>query len=340
MRKIRFGVVGTNFVTDWVIAGARQDPRFELAAVCSRTRERAAEFAARHGIARTFVSLEEMAASDAIDAVYIATPNCMHAAQAVCCMERGKHVLCEKPMASNAREVRTMIEASRRNGVALMEAVKTTLTPNFMALREALPKAGTIRRYFSAFCQYSSRYDKFKEGIVLNAFRPELSNGAMMDIGIYTIYPMVVLFGRPRRISASGILLSSGVDAQGTVDFDYGEMNATVLYSKIADSRLPSEIEGEEGTLLLDTIHDIHRVTRFPRRGAASDRGPETVGESVGVEPDRDRYYYEIAEFIDLIEQGRPESAVNSHANSLATLEIIDEVRRQLGVVYPADGAC
>ena len=238
MRKIRFGVVGTNFVTDWVIAGARQDPRFELAAVCSRTRERAAEFAARHGIARTFVSLEEMAASDAIDAVYIATPNCMHAAQAVCCMERGKHVLCEKPMASNAREVRAMIEASRRNGVALMEAVKTTLTPNFMALREALPKAGTIRRYFSAFCQYSSRYDKFKEGIVLNAFRPELSNGAMMDIGIYTIYPMVVLFGRPRRISASGILLSSGVDAQGTVDFDYGEMNATVLYSCGSRGRL------------------------------------------------------------------------------------------------------
>ena len=116
-------------------------------------------------------------------------------------------------------------------------------------------------------------------------------------------------------------------------------MNATVLYSKIADSRLPSEIEGEEGTLLLDTIHDIRCVTRFPRRGAASGRGPETVGESGGVEPDRDRYYYEIAEFIDLIEQGRPESAVNSHANSLATLEIIDEVRRQLGVVYPADGA-
>lgn len=78
---------------------------------------------------------------------------------------------------------------------------------------------------------------------------------------------------------------------------------------------------------------------RASTASSASGRGPETVGESVGVEPDRDRYYYEIAEFIDLIEQGRPESAVNSHANSLATLEIIDEVRRQLGVVYPADGA-
>ena len=161
-----------------------------------------------------------------------------------------------------------------------------------------------------------------------------------MDIGVYTVYPMVALFGRPQAVDAQGVVLSSGADGQGAVNFRYEGMNATVLYSKIADSHLPSEIEGEEGTLLLDTIHDIRRVTRFPRRGAASGRGPEAVGESVGVEPDRDRYYYEIAEFIDLIEQGRPESAVNSHANSLATLEIIDEVRRQLGVVYPADGAC
>ncbi len=337
MRKIRFGVVGTNFVTDWVIAGARQDPRFELAAVCSRTRERAAEFAARHGIARTFVSLEEMAASDAIDAVYIATPNCMHAAQAVCCMERGKHVLCEKPMASNAREVRAMIEASRRNGVALMEAVKTTLTPNFMALREALPKAGTLRRYFSAFCQYSSRYDKFKEGVVLNAFRPELSNGAMMDIGIYTIYPMVVLFGRPRRISASGILLSSGVDAQGTVDFDYGEMNATVLYSKIANSSLPTEIQGEAGNLTLDRINRIGRVVWQPRPAAASGLERPAEPQDLSRPTERDEYYYEVAEFLDLVEQGRRESSVNSHEKSLATIGIIDEVRRQLGVVYPAD---
>ena len=286
MRKIRFGVVGTNFVTDWVIAGARQDPRFELAAVCSRTRERAAEFAARHGIARTFVSLEEMAASDAIDAVYIATPNCMHAAQAVCCMERGKHVLCEKPMASNAREVRAMIEASRRNGVALMEAVKTTLTPNFMALREALPKAGTIRRYFSAFCQYSSRYDKFKEGIVLNAFRPELSNGAMMDIGIYTIYPMVVLFGRPRRISASGILLSSGVDAQGTVDFDYGEMNATVLYSKIADSHLPSDRDSGRGGQSDAGPHQPHRPCRVAAAAGCGLRTGASCGTAGSVPSD------------------------------------------------------
>lgn len=337
MKKIRFGVIGTNFVTDWVITGARQDPRFELTAVCSRTEQRAAEFAARHQIPHTFTSLEEMAASDIVDAIYIATPNSLHAAQAILCMEHGKHVLCEKPLASNLREVEAMIETSRRCGVALMEALKTTLTPNFRAVMKALPQAGRIRRYFSAFCQYSSRYDKYKEGIVLNAFRPELSNGAMMDIGIYTVYPMVVLFGRPQRISASGIVLSSGVDAQGTVDFGYDGMGATVIYSKIANSSLPTEIQGEAGNLTLDRINRIGQVVWQPRPAAASGREDPVPPQELTQPADHDEYYHEVAEFLDLIESGRIESLINSHERSRICIGIIEEVRRQLGVVYPAD---
>ena len=198
MNKLRFGVVGTNFITDWVLAGASQDERFELVAVCSRTQERADEFAAKYNIPHTFTSLEEMAKSPLIDAVYIATPNYTHAEYSILCMKHGKHVLCEKPLASNASEVKEMIAVSHQCGVTLMEAMKPTMTPNFGVVREILPKAGVLRRYFSSYCQYSSRYDKYKEGIVLNAFKPELSNGAIMDIGVYTIYPMVVLFGRPK----------------------------------------------------------------------------------------------------------------------------------------------
>lgn len=335
--KVRFGMVGTSFIADRVLAGARQDGRFEAAAICSRRQQTADAFAAKHGIPHTFTSLEEMARSPLIDAVYIASPNALHASQSILCMSCGKHVLCEKPLASNAREARAMIQAARRYGVVLMEAMIATLNPNFRIVREQLPRLGTIRRYFASYCQYSSRYDKFREGIVLNAFDPSLSNGAMMDIGIYTVYPMVALFGRPQAIQAQGIVLSSGVDGQGAVNFRYEGMNATVLYSKIADSRLPAEIEGEEGTLLLDAIQDMRRVTCFARAKAGPGLGSEAVGEAVGVEPDRDRYYYEIAEFIDLIEQDRLESEINSHENSLITLEIIDEVRRQLGVVYPAD---
>ena len=337
MNKIRFGVIGTNFITDWVIAGAKQDERFELVAVCSRTQERANEFAAKYDIPYTFTSLEEMAASPLIDAVYIATPNYLHASQSILCMKHGKHVLCEKPMASNAYEVKQMIAASRQYGVTLMEAMKPTLTPNFRVLREALPKAGVIRRYFASYCQYSSRYDKFKEGIVLNAFKPELSNGAMMDIGVYTVYPMVVLFGRPNKISASGVVLSTGTDGQGAVNFEYEGMNATVLYSKIANSSLPTEIEGEDGNFMLDKINQINRVTWQARPVASSGKGPLTPVEDISAVTDKDEYYYEVAEFINLVQAGKLESKVNSHENSLITIEIIDEVRRQLGVSFLAD---
>lgn len=100
-----------------------------------------------------------------------------------------------------------MIEAARRYGVVLMEAMIATLNPNFRIVREQLPRLGTIRRYFASYCQYSSRYDKFREGVVLNAFDPSLSNGAMMDIGVYTVYRWSRFSGgrRPsmRRVSCS-----------------------------------------------------------------------------------------------------------------------------------------
>lgn len=337
MKKIRFGIIGTNNITDWVIAGGRQDERFELAAVCSRTRERAEEFAAKHAIPNTFTSLEEMAASPLIDAVYIATPNYMHARQSIICMNHGKHVLCEKPFASNAREVREMIAAARRNNVTLMEAMISTLNPNFAIVKQRLATLGTIRRYFASYCQYSSRYDKFKEGIILNAFRPELSNGAVMDIGIYTIYPMVALFGRPKSIDAQGIVLHTGVDGQGAVNFQYDDMNATILYSKIANSSLPTEIEGENGNLLLDKIHITRQVSFIPRLITAQGKEQDNIPVEIGVPLNNSEYYYEMAEFMNLIEQGKKESDVNSLDNSLATIEIIDEIRRQIGVHYPAD---
>ena len=337
--KIRFGVVGTNFITDWVIAGAREDERFEPAAVCSRTQERGAEFAAKHNIPHIFTSLEDMVQSDIIDAVYIASPNYKHAEQSILAMSHGKHVLCEKPIASNAREARAMVAASYKYGVTLMEAMKSTLSPNFIAVKDNLHRIGTPRRYFASFCQYSSRYDKFKEGIILNAFRPELSNGAMMDIGVYTLYPLIALFGSPKSVNAQGIVLSSGVDGQGAVNMQYDGMNATVLYSKIANSQLPAEIDGEDGNIMIDRIQTPVDVRFYPRQAPASGHEKRAEGESLTGADNHNEYFYEIKEFIDLIKQGRRESSINSHQCSIATMEVIDEVRRQLGVRYPADEA-
>jgi len=326
--RIRFGVIGTNFIVDKVLEGASFDSRFELTAIYSRTQEKAYQFARKHNVPHTFTSLEAMAASPLIDAVYIASPNSLHASQSILFMQHGKHVLCEKPFASNAKEVKAMIAASKENNVTLMEAMKPSLTPNFKALKNHIGEIGMVRRYFSCYCQYSSRYDKLKEGIVLNAFDPALSNGAVMDLGVYTIFPMVVLFGRPLKISATGLRLSTGVDGQGAVNFEYEGMNATVLYSKIADSALPTEIQGEEGMITSDRINIISKVTFKSRNGEEKViSSPDVVHE----------YYYEVAEFINLIQGGKCESDINSHENSLITIEIVDEIRKQLEVKYPAD---
>ena len=332
--KIRFAVIGTNFISDWVIAGARQDDRFELKAIYSRSQQTADAFAAKHNIPLTFTDLSELARCKEVDAVYIASPNSFHASQSILMMQHGKHVLCEKPLASNAREAAIMIREAEKTGVTLMEAMKPTLTPNFQAVMAQLTAIGQVRQYFSSFCQYSSRYDRFRSGEQLNAFDPSLSSGALVDVGVYTLYPLIVLFGKPQRVQASGTLLSTGVDGAGAVVLDYPGFQATLLYSKISDAYLSTEIQGEEGTISLDRINLIREVKFYPRKFATSGIGPGSEPINISRSTTFNDYYFEIREFIDLIEQRRQQSEINSWQSSLITMEVMDEVRRQLGVKF------
>ncbi|MDQ0157320.1 Gfo/Idh/MocA family protein [Robertmurraya andreesenii] len=325
---IRFGIIGTNWITDRFLQAASGHPDFQLSAVYSRTKERAMDFAAKYGVSLTFTSLEEMAMSSDIDAVYIASPNSYHAEQAILFMNHKKHVLCEKPIASNASELRKMIQAAKENNVLLMEALKTTFLPNFQSIRDNLSKIGPVRRYFSSYCQYSSRYDAYKEGNVLNAFKPEFSNGSLMDIGVYCLYPAVVLFGKPNEIKASGLLLETGVDAEGSLILKYEDKEAVMIFSKITNSFIPSEVQGEEGSIVFDKLNPPEDVKIYYRNGEIED---------ISCAQTEPPMYYETKEFIELIKTGKRESSINSLEYSLMVMEILDEARRQMGVVYPSD---
>ncbi|QOR67788.1 Gfo/Idh/MocA family oxidoreductase [Cytobacillus suaedae] len=325
---IRFGIIGTNWITDRLIdAGTRLDD-FQVTAVYSRSKENAKDFAARYGIRETFTNLDEMAKSNKIDAVYIASPNSMHATQAITFMNQGKHVLCEKPLASNTAEVDLMIEAAKANQVLLMEAMKTTLLPNFKNIQQNLHKLGKIRRYVGNFSKYSSRYDAYKEGTILNAFKPEFSNGSLMDLGVYCIYPMVLLFGKPNSIKASSYLLETQVDGEGSLLIEYDEMDAVIMHSKISNSYSPSEIIGEDGSMIIDNISEPTEVEIRYKDGSI---------EVISEKDEMPSMYYEIKEFIELIKLGKLESEVNSHHHSRNTAEIIEIARKQTGIVYPAD---
>ena len=325
---IRFGFVGTNWISDRLIDAGEKNEDYALTAVYSRTEERAREYADQHGIEFTFTDIEEMAKSNEIDAVYIASPNSFHAKQAITFMNNGKHVLCEKPMATNTAELDLLFEVAKKNNVLLMEALKTTFLPNFKMIQNSLHKLGKIRRYVGNYSKYSSRYDAYRQGTVLNAFNPAFSNGSLMDLGVYCIYPMVVLFGEPRELKASSLLLESGVDGEGSIIFEYDGMDAIIMHSKISNSYSPSEIIGEEATILIDNISVPENVEIRYRDGRAV---------KISEPQEENSMYYEVEEFIELIKNGHTESLVNSYEHSRITTKIIETARKQTGIVYPSD---
>lgn len=139
---------------------------------------------------------------------------------------------------------------------------------------------------------------------------------------------MIVLFGEPQSVQASAYMLESGVDGEGSVIATYPNMQAVIMHSKISASSLPSEIQGELGSIVLDKISELGNVEIQYRDGTV---------ENLSVPQQEQAMMYEVQEFIGLVENGEKQSPNNSHRNSLLTIKWIDEIRRQIGLIYPAD---
>lgn len=328
---LRFGIIGTGRISDWVLKGAAQDPRIKVTAVCSRTKDAAEAFINRNPLAegaRIYTSVEEMVSDMEVDAVYVGTPNQTHCGYTLAALKAGKHVLCEKPLALNAAEGRLMAETARDSGCLLMEAMVATLNPNFIAAAGRIAEIAPVRQYSSYFCQYSSKYDALKRGEVATSFKPRTA-GALRDIGIYTLYPLVALFGRPSNIRGElhTIQTDEGIsDVRGMAYLGYEDMDAVLVWSKTYDSFQPTEIAGENGNIILDEIHIARKAEIIPHSAPTSGQGPKPVRAIISDGLPFNEYYYEFKEFADLIEKGLKESSSNSLQTSLTVLEIMDEI--------------
>ena len=323
--EIKIGIIGTNFISDDFCNAAVKVPGAVLRAVYSRKEETGAAFAERHSIPEVFTDYKKFLSSD-IDAVYVASPNFIHCSQTIMALEHKKHVLCEKVMAVNEAEVRSMIDCARRNQVVLLEAMRPDFDPAFDIVEQNLNRIGRLRRATFEFCQYSSRYDKFREGIVMNAFDPTLGNAAVMDIGVYCIHSLVRLFGMPQEIQAFSTKLSNDFDGSGIVLMKYETMIAEAVYSKISVSVNPSVIQGEDGSILIDYISKPEKICLQLREGARDTL--EGAGREIlpFIPPDNNMIY-EIQEFIKLINENNIDHKYLQY--SLDTIRVIDEVRRQ-----------
>lgn len=326
---IRFATIGTNFVVDWFVESVKMCDDLEYAAAYSRDMDKAKAFGEKYGCRLFFDDLEKMAACKDIDAVYIASPNSMHYEQAMLMMRNGKHVLIEKTIASNSREVQSLIQTAGENQVVMMEAMRSVFDPGFGAIASAIEKIKPVRRASFHYCQYSSRYDKFKNGIVENAFNPKLSNGALMDIGVYCVHPMVKLFGKPTEVMAQAMVLPDSIDGEGTIVAKYDGMLAEMVYSKISDNMLCSQIQGEKGTILIDKITEPREVVTYFRDGSIKKE------DIVLADGEKNNLVYEAAAWADMINK---RDYSDKHTRySLMALEVMDEARRQQEIVFPAD---
>lgn len=323
---IRFAVVGTNWITRQFVDAAHETGKYQLTAVYSRTLEQAQHFASDYPVKHLFTSLEALAQSDAVDAVYIASPNALHAEQTCLFLRHKKHVICEKPLASNLREAMAAIACARENQVVLFEAFKTASLPNFLALQQALPKVGQMRKALLNYCQYSSRYQRYLDGENPNTFNPAFSNGSIMDIGFYCLASAVALWGEPDSVFATASLLKSGVDAHGTVVLRYGDADVTLLHSKVSDSTIPSEIQGEAGALVIEKISECQRLTFQPRGGRVQEL---TQAQHINT------MLYEAETFARLVANNEVEHP--GLEVSRITARLLTEIRAQTGVVFPAD---
>ena len=258
---MRFAIIGTNFISDNFMDAICQVKDAEVIAVLSRTAERGKEFATRHNITRVYTDIDKMLADRDIDAVYVASPTVCHAEQSIKALKAGKHVLCEKMIAHDYAAFEDMMRAQAKSGRVLLEAMRPDFDPALDIIKKGLKRIGKVRRVSLEFCQYSSRYDAFLSGTVLNAFDPDMKNSALADIGIYPLHLCIMLFGDPDYFTSESIYLHNGFEGAGVLTMHYGDMLATITYSKITDSVNPSVIEGELGSLIIDKVSAPSKIT-------------------------------------------------------------------------------
>lgn len=328
---LNFGTVGTSWITDEYIKGAKDSGLWKLSAVYSRSYEKAKDYALKHSADFFYTDIEEMAASDKFEAVYIASPNLLHYEQALCFLKQGKHVICEKPISGQAYKVREMVETAREKKLIFMEAIMFMHLPQLKKLESELLNIGNISLVKLDFCQRSSKLDIYNRGGLPNIFNPELETGSFMDLGIYCVYPALYFFGIPEKISGHSLMLNSRADGAGLLSLEYADKLISLSYSKLGRACAGSEFQGSTGSIYVDSISRLADMKRIDNQGNVTlIHGSDEKYKLMG---------YESISFYNFI------SNLKKHKNlydncchmSVMVSEFMEAARKQLGIVFSND---
>lgn len=320
-----WGILGAGSIAAKFVADLKKLSDARLLGVGSRSMAKAVGFAGTHGVERAYGSYLELVNDPDVDVVYVATPHPFHKEHTTLCLRHGKAVLCEKPMAVNATEVREMVDCAREEGVFLMEAMWTRFLPAIRKVKGWIGE-GRIGRVRMLSADFGFRIGWNPDGRLLN---PYLAGGALLDVGVYPISLASMVFGGPpSEIQAAAHIGETGVDEQSAMLFRY-EDGALALLSCAVRTNTPQEahIRGTDGS--------IHIPNFWQASSAAlndSEQEPLSVSHPAG-------YQYEAAEVMACLRGGRRESALMPLDESASIARTMDQVRAIIGLIYPMERA-
>jgi len=322
---VRWGILGCGSIAGQFARGLPFAPGATLAAVGSRSFEKASKFAEEHGAGLAFGSYDELAACEEVDAVYVATPHPMHCHDTLLCLDNGKAVLCEKPFAINAGEVRQMVDKARAKNLFLMEAMWTRCFPIMARLRELLAE-GRIGdpRFVSADFGFRAGFDPKSR-----LFDPALGGGALLDVGIYALSFASMVLGKASSVAGLMQPAPTGVDAQSAFVLAYPNGAMASLFTSIeASTPWEATVLGTDGKIRVNA--PFWKPSKMTVSTSAGDEVVELPYEGNG-------YQFEAIEVGQCLAAGQIESPIMTHAESIAIMETMDSLRAQWGLKYPME---
>lgn len=322
---IRWGIVGVGWMADKFACGVNDLTRGSVAAVCSRSLERAEAFAAGHAVARAYDSVDALISDPDVDVVHVASPHSEHREHALAAIAAGKHVLVEKAFCRNEAEAREVVAAARAAGVFCMEAMWTRFLPHVIEIKRIIAR-GDIGRVVALEADHGQWFRFDPEGRLWN---PALAGGALLDLGVYPVSFAHDLLGVPETVTAIGQMTETGVDGQVSMVLGYGERAQATLYTTLwSATPCTAVISGTEGRIEIDghfyapTSYRV--VLRDGRTWDVEARVPNG-------------YAYEAAEVARRVAAGETESPAMTPEATLEVMRTLDEIRRQIGLRYPGE---
>ena len=326
IEKVRWGILGTGRIAKAFAEGLKDVNNGTLVAIASRNLESAKSFAQDWNIENAFGSYLELAQSDKIDAIYIATPHTEHSNNAVMCMENRKAVLCEKPFAVNSEQVSQMIEQSRKHNILLMEGMWSRFPPLMYEVRRLIKsnEIGEVRTIHADFGFKPENDDPNGR-----LFNPNLAGGSLLDVGIYPISFAFMINGKPESFVSDWTRGKTGVDEQASVILKYQNGSMALLHSSIqSETSQQAFISGTEGSILIDK--QCWRPQKLTLKKLNSQKE-----EFIEMPFTGNGFNYEAEHFGKLYLENKKQSTIMPLDESLEIISFIDQIRDQWGLKYP-----